>query len=416
MKTGRIISVTIKSLKSHIFRAILASIGVVLGVGSVVGMMSISEGARVTSLKEISQMGINNIILSSEEIKKASKKNQDSRIVSFGINKQDLNYFQNFENINTIVPLRDLKKKVNFRDRNTGIGLYATEPDFINVTNCSLVGKKSRLLTWEDENKLRKVCLIGQQAAKTLFQYHDPIGKEVSIGLNSFTVVGVFENQYGFEASDNKSINNQILIPFQTANAVYGNRILDTSVWKYYETYCHKAIIKVKENKYLSNTATRIRNYLKRTHEEKDYSITVPLELVKQKEKTQKIFTIVMGSIAAISLLVGGIGIMNIMLANIYERTREIGTRRALGATQKDIVLQFLSESVLMTGIGGGLGVAVGVAIARLVETYGNMTTVVSAFSLILSFSVAVGTGIVFGTYPAYQASKLDPVVALRRE
>ena len=417
MNPVRLMSITFKSLKSHIFRTVLASLGVVLGVGSVVGMTSISEGARKTSLEQIRSLGIDNIILTSKKIKKAVEDSSaDSRLVSFGITKRDLDRISKFENIEQIVPIRDLEQKVYVRGLLTDINMYGTTADFLDISYSRMIGSKSRFFNIFDSEKYTKVCVVGSEAARTLFRYEDPLGKSLNVGIHTYRVIGVIKNDFGYEVGNERSINNQILIPFSTAMAAYGKKVVDTSTWEFKEVYAHKVNIRVKDVNSLVNTSARIKNFLKVEHSEKDYRITVPLELVKQQEKTQKVFTIVMGSIAAISLLVGGIGIMNIMLANIYERTREIGTRRALGATQSDIVLQFLSESTLMTGIGGGVGIAVGFAIAFVVEEYGGMETIVSMYSLVLSFSVAVGTGIIFGTYPAYQASKLDPVVALRRE
>lgn len=418
MSLFRLFAVTLKSLKSHIFRTILASLGVVLGVGSVVGMTSISEGARQTSLEQIKSLGINNIILTSENIQTASQQQGggNNRSISYGITKEDLRHIKTFENVDVIVPVRDLKQKVILRGKKLDINLFGTTPEFLATSYSKLVNKNSRFFNIIDSKSFANVCVIGKEAARMLYNYKDPLGKHVNIGSTSYKIIGVIENNFGYELGSGKKVNKQILIPFSTAMETYGKTIVDTSNWKFYEIYAHKVNIRVKDVKSLVNTSARIKNYLKIKHDQNDYLITIPLELVKQQEKTQKVFTIVMGSIAAISLLVGGIGIMNIMLANIYERTREIGTRRALGATQSNIVLQFLCESTLMTGIGGGIGIAVGFAIANIVETYGGMTTIVSVYSVLISFSVSVATGIIFGTYPAYQASKLDPVVALRRE
>lgn len=413
----RLISMTLKSLRIHIFRVILASLGVVLGVGSVVGMTSISEGARQASLDQLKSLGINNVLLTSQEVKKTLDNiSTNSKLVTYGITRRDIERIQKFENTDRVIPIRNLDQKVYFRGMLTDINLYATTEGFLDVSYSELVGKESRFFNYIDIKKNAKVCVVGEDAARVLFSYNNPIGKLLNIGKSSYKVVGVIRNRYGYEVGDLRSVNKQVFIPYSTGVATYGERILDTSNWKFNEVYAHKVIIRVKDVKSLENTSARIKNFLKVEHSEKDYRITVPLELVNQQEKTQKVFTIVMGSIAAISLLVGGIGIMNIMLANIYERTKEIGTRRALGATQSDIVLQFLSESTIMTGLGGSIGIVLGFVIASIVEKYGGMQTIISMHSLVLSFTVAVGTGILFGTYPAYQASKLEPVIALRSE
>lgn len=418
MKPDRLVRITLKNLKSQMFRAFLASLGVVLGVGSVIGMTSISEGAKQASLDQLKRLGVNNIILSSKEIKKGSDdSNGKSKIIlKYGITKRDLNHIRTFENIQTVIPIRDLGQNIQLRGKSSDISVFASTPELFKVSHSTFVGKRSRFFTNIDSRNSAKVCVIGKDAARAFFEFKDPIGKTVSVGGDTFKVIGVIDSKVGYELDNGKRINNQIIVPFSTAMATYGERIINSSNLRFTQVYAHKVNIRVKSTSSLTNTAARIRNYLNKEHEEKDFHMTVPLELVRQQEKTQKLFTIVMGSIAAISLLVGGIGIMNIMLANIYERTREIGTRRALGATQGDIVLQFLCESTLMTGIGGSLGILVGFGIAHVVEVYGGMITIISMFSLSLSFSVAVATGIIFGTYPAWQASKLDPVVALRRE
>ena len=412
-----LISISLKSLKCHFFRTVLASLGVVLGVGSVVGMTAISEGARKTSLEQIKSLGIDNIILTSEKITTTKgSANVNSKHSEYGISKNDINHISTFENVDVVVPIRDLNEKVNHLGRPLEVNLYATEPEFLELSYSNLVGKDSRFFNKIDSLKSARVCVIGKEAAKIIYNYTNPVGKIITVGGNSYKIVGVLENNFGYDVGNDRSINKQILIPFSTGMVSYGDTKLDPSTMNYNQVYAHKVNIRVKDVRALENTQIRISNYLQKTHSEKDYLIKVPMALVKQQEKLEKISTIVMGSIAAISLLVGGIGIMNIMLANIYERTREIGTRRALGATQSNVVLQFLCESTLMTGIGGSLGIVLGFAIASIVETYGGMQTVISSYSVIISFSVSVATGIIFGTYPAYQASKLDPVVALRRE
>ena len=174
--------------------------------------------------------------------------------------------------------------------------------------------------------------------------------------------------------------------------------------------------IKVDDVNYLPDTVKRLRNYLDTTRDTRDFEVQVPYELLLQEEATQRVFSIVMGSIAAISLLVGGIGIMNIMLANIFERTREIGTRRALGARKRDILFQFLLESTILTALGGGVGLTLGILIARLVEHFAHMNTAITMPSVVVSLAVSIFTGVIFGTYPAWKAANLDPIEALRHE
>ena len=252
-----------------------------------------------------------------------------------------------------------------------------------------------------------------------MFSFNDPLGEQISVDGAVFTVVGIMENSHGINLGGSFDLNKIIYIPIDSGNAFYGEVLPvlnrgDSNMTQKIDA--HYLYIQVEDTKQLVNTAARLKSYMKTTHEVKDYSFYIPSELLKQEEATQKVFTIVMGSIAAISLLVGGIGIMNIMLANIFERTKEIGTRRALGAKKRDILIQFMVESILLTGIGGALGLGLGFSIAWLVEYYAGMRTIVTASSVIISLSVSIMTGVIFGTYPAWKAANLDPIVALRRD
>jgi len=230
-------------------------------------------------------------------------------------------------------------------------------------------------------------------------------------------VVGILDNPRGARLAGQYDLGNLVYIPFATGNAVFGAMLpAEGSPHERVGVDYDFLYIKVISVDSLPDTVKRLRNYLGTTRDTRDFEVQVPYELLLQEEATQRVFRIVMGSIAAISLLVGGIGIMNIMLANILERTREIGTRRALGARKRDILFQFLLESTILTGLGGGIGLALGAAIARLVEHFARMNTAVTLPSVGVSLAVSVFTGVIFGTYPAWKAATLDPIEALRHE
>jgi putative ABC transport system permease protein len=420
MKAARILKITFVGLASHAFRAFLAALGVVLGVGAVVAMMAISEGARRESLERIRAMGIENIVVESVKPPPGSESargKQQSQVDAYGITQDEMRHVQNtFENVRSLVPVRNMHKDIYLRGERSGVKMMATTGDFLHMTGSSLVDSRSRFLNGRDGDDLKCVCVVGRKAARTLFGFRDPIGQSVSAGTISFEVVGILENTKGSKLAGTHDIEELVYVPFQTGNAVFGEALPAISAYRMVQVEIDYLYVPVRDIEQIPNTAQRLRCYLAQTHEQIDYRIQVPYELMKQQESTQWIFAIVMASIAAISLLVGGIGIMNIMLANIYERTREIGTRRALGATRRDILVQFLAESVVLTGIGGIIGVAAGVGIAAVVEGYAQMDTVITPLSVGLSLGVAILTGVTFGTYPAWKAANLDPIVALRHE
>jgi putative ABC transport system permease protein len=257
---------------------------------------------------------------------------------------------------------------------------------------------------------------VGAEAARKLFAYNDPLSQSVRVRNAWYRVVGVLENTAAAREAGGDDINHYVFIPLATARAHYGDLSLrqDAGSFQAEKVQLDAISIQMADSDLVIPVARRIETYLARTHKQKDYNVLVPLELMRQKAATQRIFTIVTASIASISLLIGGIGIMNIMLANVSERRQEIGTRRAIGATRKDILLQFVLESATLTSLGGSVGVAVGYGIARVVSTTAGWPTSMTWESAILGLGVACGAGILFGLWPAYQAAKVNPIEALR--
>jgi putative ABC transport system permease protein len=412
------------SLTRHLIRSLLATLGIVLGIAAVVAMLAIGEGGRREALRQIESQGVDNILLRS--IKPAEGNvQQSSRSFTqrYGITQRDLEHIQAvFENVRLLVPVMDVRRDIFEGQSSTDIEAVATTPEFLEVTRCRLVDRRSRFLAPTDGKVLDPVCVVGVKAARRLFGHRDPLGKTVVIGNVSFRVVGLMESPGGGRLGGQFELNNLVCMPLETARSLWGGITFRMGRGIAEQVDYDFLYLSAREIDAIPGTAGRLRSYLKSVHTQVDYEIQVPYELLQSTRKTQRIFTIVMTSIAAISLLVGGIGIMNIMLANIFERTREIGVRRALGARKRDILWQFLSESVLLTSIGGGLGVGLGIATAAVAETVSRMggdaglRAVVTTESLVVALAVSVVTGITFGTHPAWKAAQLDPLTALRHE
>ncbi len=394
------------SLKHHAFRSLLAMLGVVLGVAAVVGMLAVSEGARRESIERIQQQGVDNIILHSEK-PKANVSGGES-IFFYGISRDDLAHFNSvFENVKTVVPVVELRKTIYIDGRPSDVILVGTTPEFLPISRSRNADSRGRWISDSDRVLSEMVCSVGVDAARQLFGLQDPLGEKITVYGATFRVVGLLENPLRSKLAGKHDINNMVFVDYDTLLSIFNRDFMEVEADYVY--------VQVENLDYLKNTADRIRTYLSESHELPDYTISVPYELLLTEQATQRVFTVVMGSIAAISLLVGGIGIMNIMLANIYERTKEIGTLRALGAPRRTILIQFLFEAVTLTGLGGLLGVGIGFLIAVLIKHTADMPTIVTPASVIVALTVSVLTGIVFGTHPAWKAASLSPIEALRR-
>jgi putative ABC transport system permease protein len=413
MKIHEIIIISFESLWSHPFRAILAGLGVVFGVGAVIAMLSISEGAKQASLQQIEVLGVNKILLKSVKPEETGAQAYSSLV--YGLTKTDYAHLNNiFDNVDDILPIRNTHLSIESRRDKQKINLFACGVDLMSFTKSKLFQNQGRFFTEMDERHQSPVCVIGKNAARQLYDFENPVGKKIFLKGGSFEIIGILDNPYSYSLSGGFNLNDLIFTPLGTAQAIWGETIFNGS--QFIDTDYDFLYVRVTDEKNIINTSNRIRKYLKDKHPENDVSIEVPFELLKQQQATQKIFSIVMASIASISLLVGGIGIMNIMLANIYERMREIGTRRALGATRSNILIQFLSESVLLTSSGGFLGILLGIGLSKLVELYGGMPTVISWAAVFISLFVSIIIGVVFGTFPAWKAAQLHPIEALRHE
>ncbi|MFC1839060.1 ABC transporter permease [Thermodesulfobacteriota bacterium] len=411
----------IENLLLHKLRSFLTALGVIFGVGSVVAMLSVGEGASKKALDEIKKVGSNNIIISSmkprEEESVNSSMGRPSAVV-YGLTYKDFDrIYKTFEPIQTAVPVKEVRKEGRLGERSLELRVVGTNPDWFELVKRPVVA--GRVLIKADMTHRSAVAVLTEYGVRRLLATRNSIGENLNIGQNSFEVVGIVKSESN-SGSDVQLPDQEVdaYIPLAVAREYYGDvNIKRTSGSMEIDAVeLHRVIVQVDDINNVESTANGIEAMMNRFHGKVDYEMSVPLALLRQAESTKRTFNIVLGSIACISLLVGGIGIMNIMLASVTERTREIGIRRAIGAKKKQIIVQFLIETVVLSTIGGIVGLGLGIFIPILIELFAGMPTVITPISIILPFVISIGIGIVFGIYPAARAAEVDPIIALRHE
>lgn len=415
----REINLGVKNLLLHGMRSLLTMLGMVFGVGSVVAMLAVGEGASQDALRQILLLGSNNIMI--DTVKPAdggSSKTRERTFLSiYGLVNDDARRLETFPAIVHTVPARFLRKEARLGQRNLEVRLVGTVPTWFDLVERDLVA--GRTLLARDEERKANVVVLTEHAARKLLAGYGAIGQHLHIGGTVFQVVGIVRSKSsgggGVKVPDQE---NDAYIPLNTMRERFGDiEVRRTAGSRERELVeLNQILVKVDDIDHVQSTARGIRTMLAAFHDKDDYRLQVPLALLKQAEETKRTFNVVLGSIAAISLLVGGIGIMNIMLASVTERTREIGIRRAIGAKRKQIVGQFLVETVVLSTTGGILGVAVGLLIPWFISRVAGLPTLVTPISLILSLGISMVVGVVFGLYPAVRASRLDPIRALHHE
>ena len=424
----------LQSIVTHPLRSLLTGLGVFIGVVSVVWLLAIGEGIADQAEGEIMELGASNLIISSKRPPEEERSSKGAYFYSYGLTENDYQKIsQTVPHISASYPTRELNNRTIFtKAAKTRAELLGCLPNYRSLHN--LVLTKGRFISEEDNYDGAEVCVLASSLAKTLFPFGDSLGKPVNIGGNLYTVIGEVAPRTNLNDSGGlgfkELFEDNVYLPLST----HWSKIFDY----YYRGYdgsnlISKITLTIDDQGKLLSVAQMIRDLLQNDHGIEDYQVTVPLELMEQAERAKMTFVALMGLVAGISLFVGGVGIMNIMLATVTERTREIGIRRAIGAKQSDIILQFLAETIVLTGMGGMVGILAGLlcepaysTILEFMETLAptlyqslppsmqGMEPVLVPWSLPLVFGVAVLTGVIFGLYPARKASQMDPVEALR--
>ncbi len=403
-----------ESLVAHKLRSLLTMLGMIFGVGAVVAMLAITAGAQKEMMAYIDLLGVNNIIV---EAKEAVDRNelQERRAKSPGLTFRDFRAIsENVQGLQALTPRKRFKPlKVLPKPSLETPLLIGVQPTFLEINSLRMV--EGRFFDSEDDARSSPVCVLGEAAKVNLLGYEPAVGKYVKVNDTWLQVIGVLAQQAtadtdveGLEVVDR---NNLIIAPLNTVM----RRFEDNN--SYLKDEIDGIYVKVNQGTDSVETASVVTAILATTHKDAgDFNVVVPAGLLEQKRRTQFTFKVVMICIAGISLLVGGIGIMNIMLATVLERTREIGIRRAIGARQADIIRQFLTEAVLISILGGLIGILFGFTLSQVIAKAAGWSTVVTATSIGVAFGVSVGIGLLFGIYPAMQAAKLDPIEAIRYE
>jgi putative ABC transport system permease protein len=383
----RNIALGIENLLLHKLRSFLTMLGVVFGVGSVVAMLAVGEGASKEALSQIQKLGSNNIIINSiKSIEEEATSTKHSHMSIYGLTFLDYERISaDFPNIQKVAPAKLIRKESRVGSNTLELRIVGTTNEWFELVPREILA--GRVFDKKDVDNFSAVAILTEFGARRLLANKNTIGQPIKIGSDSFEVVGIVKNEEG--VAGNIQIPDQQIdayIPLSTVKKYFGNIFfkMTSGTMTFELVELHQIIVQVNNIDNVESAAAGIERMLQRFHKKKDYLVSVPLALLKQAEATKRTFNIVLGSIASISLLVGGIGIMNIMLASVTERTREIGIRRAIGAKRRQIIMQFLIETVVLSTIGGIVGLAMGITIPSIITYFSEMPTVITIQSIIL--------------------------------
>lgn len=433
--------IALESVMVNKLRGVLTALGIVFGVAAVIAMLAIGAGAKKFILDQMKLIGTNNIVFEQSspedsgsdtagETEAELSSGNDSRLKTWapGISIHDIEAIKaSTPSVELISPEVINQTKAIYQGKILDIRTVGVTNAFFGIN--ALEPSKGTLFADEHITQRKSVCVIGKDVETKLFSGRDALGQNIKCGNNYFTVIGVLERRLAtkeaLSALGIRNYNSDVFVPLDVALLRFGDRsrIKKDDVGRNSDDeegpmhQIDRMVVRVNDSEYLQATADVISRMLKRRHMgQVDFQVEIPELLLQQEQRTQDIFNLVLAVIAGISLLVGGIGIMNIMLASVYERIKEIGLRRSLGATSADIVKQFLFEAILVSIIGGMLGILLGVASAKIIASAADIPTLISWWSIVLSFGVAASVGLIFGIFPARKAAKLDPIHALRSD
>lgn len=406
------IRLAIRGLIDHKFRSFLTMLGIIFGVASVITMLSIGEGAKREAIAKYQDLGVNNVIIrektmSSEELEEVRAK------FSQGLSLNDASVIKEIvPGITRLASQAEISTDVKYEDKSVKSTVIGVTSDFLEMMNYQL--KKGDFIGNTHYNERLKVCILGAGVAASFFKNEEPIGKMIKVEDQWLEVIGVLESKTLFTETVGelaaRDLNTDVYIPLSTfLNRFTRENVLTSEI--------QQITVQLDNSDRLIEASKIINEILKRHHfNNNDYNIVIPYELLKQEEKERQIYNFLLGAIAAISLLVGGIGIMNIMLATVMERTREIGVRRAIGARKADIMSQFVTEAVAISITGGIIGVLLGVTLSLTVSLFTDVSTYIQPYSIFIAFAFSVIVGVSFGYLPAKNAANLKPVDSIRYE
>ncbi len=426
LRFKKITEIGIKSIYSHGLRSLLTVLGIVIGVAAVIAMLAVSEGASFEAQQQFRDLGATNILVKSvKPVEIEQNSNQGfgpPQAVVYGLTNADIRTIrESIPGVTNVISSRIVKKNIWNLGRSMNTDVVGTTVDYPISRNYNL--RSGRFFSQAEVRDHANVVVLSDEVARQLFPIDNPLGQSIRIDSDYYNIVGIMESE-GFsnlgqnQAGSSNSAPSRIFLPITSSRSRFGETTTrQTAGGMESETVeLHEAIIQVTDQDTVIEIGEVIEQILARRHGKVDYSVEVPLALLRQAEESALRDSIVTGAIAGISLLVGGIGIMNIMLASVTERTREIGIRRALGAKKKDIITQFLIEAVILSGVGGLIGVFLGIIIPFAISLFWGMTTIVTPLAPILAFSISALIGVIFGIYPSMRAADMDPVEALRHE
>ena len=412
MQVKENIRVAIYGLRDHKFRSFLTMLGIIFGTASVITMISIGEGAKKQAMAKYQDLGVSNIIIRDKDLTDADLE-QTRMKFSQGLSIDDTRAIGEIvPGVKGIAPQSEAKLEAMYGDKSSKATVIGVTPEITSILNYRI----ERGIFIDQDHYIRqlKVCVLGANISRELFNFEDPLGRNIKLGDQWFEVAGVLQTKALFTETVGelaaRDLNNDVYIPLST----FGKRMPKTNILS---SELKQATVKLESSGNLIESAAIIRSILTRRHfKNDDFSIVIPYELMEQEKRESRIYNLLLASIAAISLIVGGIGIMNIMLASVMERTREIGIRRAVGGRRSDIMGQFVSEAMAMSITGGLMGVFLGIFLSLGIGLFSEVKTHLTLYSIFIAFCFSVIVGITFGYLPAKRAADLRPIESIRHE